>query len=189
MARGTWKIQVHVITISQCRMYSYPVAFLVVVVVALCDRICGSSIPRWLRFVNPLISNVEARFPSNFSLYPLSDVTRRCLYSVRRSFNRFVEIVYKGLPWNFEFIRYSHKLALMTCDVLDKKNNNKKKNQEKYENVSNVHDLFLSFAFFSLFVNIKNRTTVTAVSWHPYGNFLASVDRTKTVTIWGDYVW
>lgn len=98
MARGTGKIQVHVITISQCRMYSYPVAFLVVVVVALCDRICGSSIPRWMRFVNPLISNVEARFPSNFSLYPLSDVTRRRLYSVRRSFNRFVEIVYKGLP-------------------------------------------------------------------------------------------
>ncbi|XP_043663413.1 autophagy-related protein 16 [Vespula pensylvanica] len=36
---------------------------------------------------------------------------------------------------------------------------------------------------------LKNHAaTVTAVSWHPHGTFLASVDRTKTVTIWGDYV-
>ncbi|XP_014600611.1 PREDICTED: autophagy-related protein 16-1 isoform X2 [Polistes canadensis] len=36
---------------------------------------------------------------------------------------------------------------------------------------------------------LKNHAaTVTAVSWHPHGTFLASVDRSKTVTIWGDYV-
>nr|XP_012230805.1 PREDICTED: autophagy-related protein 16-1 isoform X2 [Linepithema humile] len=29
---------------------------------------------------------------------------------------------------------------------------------------------------------------VTAVSWHPHGMYLASVDRAKTVTVWGDQV-
>ncbi|XP_020286872.1 autophagy-related protein 16-1 isoform X2 [Pseudomyrmex gracilis] len=29
---------------------------------------------------------------------------------------------------------------------------------------------------------------VTAVSWHPHGTYLASVDRAKTVTVWGDHV-
>ncbi|XP_014488250.1 PREDICTED: autophagy-related protein 16-1 isoform X2 [Dinoponera quadriceps] len=36
---------------------------------------------------------------------------------------------------------------------------------------------------------LKGHTaTVTAVSWHPHGTYLASVDRTKTVTVWGDHV-
>ncbi|KYM98726.1 hypothetical protein ALC62_10694 [Cyphomyrmex costatus] len=32
------------------------------------------------------------------------------------------------------------------------------------------------------------RAGVTAVSWHPHGTYLASVDRAKTVTVWGDHV-
>ncbi|XP_076374705.1 autophagy-related protein 16-1 isoform X1 [Megalopta genalis] len=32
------------------------------------------------------------------------------------------------------------------------------------------------------------RAVVTAVSWHPQGTYLASVDRAKTVTVWGDHV-
>ncbi|KAL0133229.1 hypothetical protein PUN28_000771 [Cardiocondyla obscurior] len=36
---------------------------------------------------------------------------------------------------------------------------------------------------------LKGHTAaVTAVSWHPHGTYLASVDRAKTVTIWGDHV-
>ncbi|XP_012529083.1 autophagy-related protein 16-1 isoform X2 [Monomorium pharaonis] len=36
---------------------------------------------------------------------------------------------------------------------------------------------------------LKGHTTaVTAVSWHPHGTYLASVDRAKTVTVWGDQV-
>ncbi|XP_018350773.1 PREDICTED: autophagy-related protein 16-1 [Trachymyrmex septentrionalis] len=36
---------------------------------------------------------------------------------------------------------------------------------------------------------LKEHTTgVTAVSWHPHGTYLASVDRAKTVTVWGDHV-
>ncbi|XP_043251614.1 autophagy-related protein 16-1 [Colletes gigas] len=36
---------------------------------------------------------------------------------------------------------------------------------------------------------LKNHSAVvTAVSWHTQGTYLASVDRAKTVTIWGDHV-
>ncbi|XP_076238428.1 autophagy-related 16 isoform X2 [Calliopsis andreniformis] len=36
---------------------------------------------------------------------------------------------------------------------------------------------------------LKNHSAVvTAVSWHPHGTYLASVDRAKAVTIWGDHV-
>ncbi|XP_026831077.1 autophagy-related protein 16-1 [Ooceraea biroi] len=36
---------------------------------------------------------------------------------------------------------------------------------------------------------LKGHTAaVTAVSWHPHGTYLASVDRAKTVTVWGDHV-
>ncbi|XP_043789304.1 autophagy-related protein 16-1 isoform X2 [Apis laboriosa] len=36
---------------------------------------------------------------------------------------------------------------------------------------------------------LKNHSAVvTAVSWHPHGTYFASVDRAKTVTIWGDHV-
>ncbi|CAL7940181.1 unnamed protein product [Xylocopa violacea] len=36
---------------------------------------------------------------------------------------------------------------------------------------------------------LKNHSAVvTAVSWHPHGTYLASVDRAKTVTVWGDHV-
>ncbi|XP_031775670.1 autophagy-related protein 16-1 isoform X2 [Apis florea] len=36
---------------------------------------------------------------------------------------------------------------------------------------------------------LKNHSVaVTAVSWHPHGTYFASVDRAKTVTIWGDHV-
>ncbi|XP_076283037.1 autophagy-related 16 isoform X2 [Lasioglossum baleicum] len=36
---------------------------------------------------------------------------------------------------------------------------------------------------------LKNHSAVvTAVSWHPQGTYLASVDRAKTVTVWGDHV-
>ncbi|XP_011064186.1 PREDICTED: autophagy-related protein 16-1 isoform X2 [Acromyrmex echinatior] len=36
---------------------------------------------------------------------------------------------------------------------------------------------------------LKEHTAgVTAVSWHPHGTYLASVDRAKTVTVWGDHV-
>ncbi|XP_033298801.1 autophagy-related protein 16-1 isoform X1 [Bombus vosnesenskii] len=36
---------------------------------------------------------------------------------------------------------------------------------------------------------LKNHSTVvTAVSWHPHGAYLASVDKAKTVTVWGDHV-
>ncbi|KAH0950497.1 hypothetical protein HN011_010225, partial [Eciton burchellii] len=35
---------------------------------------------------------------------------------------------------------------------------------------------------------LKGHTAaVTAVSWHPHGMYLASVDRAKTVTVWGDH--
>jgi len=30
------------------------------------------------------------------------------------------------------------------------------------------------------------RNAVTAVSWHPFGSFLLSVDRAKTAVVWGD---
>jgi hypothetical protein len=30
------------------------------------------------------------------------------------------------------------------------------------------------------------RSAVTAVSWHPYSSFLASVDKTKKAIVWGD---
>ncbi|KAK3922141.1 Autophagy-related protein 16-1 [Frankliniella fusca] len=33
---------------------------------------------------------------------------------------------------------------------------------------------------------ILPRNAVTAVSWHPYGSFLLSVDRAKTAVVWGD---
>lgn len=32
----------------------------------------------------------------------------------------------------------------------------------------------------------EHQTAVTAVSWHPYGSFLLSVDRAKTAVVWGD---
>ncbi|XP_011865476.1 PREDICTED: autophagy-related protein 16-1 isoform X2 [Vollenhovia emeryi] len=36
---------------------------------------------------------------------------------------------------------------------------------------------------------LKGHTAaVAAVSWHPHGTYLASVDRAKTVTVWGDHV-
>ncbi|XP_029054178.1 autophagy-related protein 16-1 isoform X1 [Osmia bicornis bicornis] len=36
---------------------------------------------------------------------------------------------------------------------------------------------------------LKNHSAVvTAVSWHLHGTYLASVDRAKTVTVWGDHV-
>ncbi|XP_017881300.1 autophagy-related protein 16-1 isoform X2 [Ceratina calcarata] len=36
---------------------------------------------------------------------------------------------------------------------------------------------------------LKNHSAVvTAVSWHPHGTYLASVDRAKMVTVWGDHV-
>ncbi|XP_070161578.1 autophagy-related protein 16-1 isoform X2 [Polyergus mexicanus] len=36
---------------------------------------------------------------------------------------------------------------------------------------------------------LKGHTAaVTAVSWHPHGTYLASIDRAKTVTVWGDHV-
>ncbi|XP_011685167.1 PREDICTED: autophagy-related protein 16-1 isoform X2 [Wasmannia auropunctata] len=34
----------------------------------------------------------------------------------------------------------------------------------------------------------EHTAAVTAVSWHPHGTYLASVDRAKTVTVWGDHV-
>jgi hypothetical protein len=37
--------------------------------------------------------------------------------------------------------------------------------------------------FFVLFVY---RSAVTAVSWHPYSSFLASVDKSKKAVVWGD---
>jgi hypothetical protein len=30
------------------------------------------------------------------------------------------------------------------------------------------------------------RSAVTAVAWHPYSSFLASVDKTKKAVTWGD---
>lgn len=48
--------------------------------------------------------------------------------------------------------------------------------QEKTE--SNLIDLIVT----------PFRAVVTAVSWHPHGTYFASVDRAKTVTIWGDHV-
>lgn len=32
----------------------------------------------------------------------------------------------------------------------------------------------------------EHQSAVTAVSWHPYGSFLLSVDRAKTAVVWGD---
>lgn len=37
-------------------------------------------------------------------------------------------------------------------------------------------------------VNFFHRDAVTAVSWFPHGTYLASVDKAKWATIWGDHV-
>lgn len=46
-----------------------------------------------------------------------------------------------------------------------------------------------SIATNTIETTLKGHTAaVTAVAWHPHGTYLASVDRAKTATIWGDHV-
>lgn len=41
----------------------------------------------------------------------------------------------------------------------------------------------------NLLVCFYFRIAVTAVAWQPHGTYLASVDRAKMATVWGNHVW